>query len=94
MCLIYPLLRPRLAAWRELSWAAALAYGFLPLLNALTTDKHLLNTTVAGDWVMAAFDLTALLFGVLFAVLASRIRKRTADLQAFDDGTTPSVAVS
>ena len=94
LCLIYPLLRPRLAAWRELSWAAAFAFGLLPLVNALTTDKHLLNTIAAGDWIMAAFDLTALAFGVLFALLATRIRKRAPDLQTFDDETTPSVAVS
>ena len=76
VCLLYPLFRPRRAAWRELSWLAALTCGAIPLVNALTTDAHLLNSIAGGDWVMASFDLTALVFGVCFAVMASVIGGR------------------
>ncbi|MEM8814277.1 MAG: PepSY-associated TM helix domain-containing protein [Pseudomonadota bacterium] len=90
-CLLYPLFRPRLEAWRELTWAAALACGSLPIVNALTTDKHLLNSVAAGDRVMAAFDLTALAFGFLFAVLASRLSDQQETAQTVDDEAVDTV---
>ncbi|MEM7501590.1 MAG: PepSY-associated TM helix domain-containing protein [Pseudomonadota bacterium] len=82
VCLLYPLLRPRVAAWRELSWAAAAACFAIPIVNAATTDAHLLNTVPAGDWVLASFDLASFAFAITFAVLASRI------------GRTPRASVS
>jgi len=79
VCLLYPLVRPRRAAWRELAWLAAFACAAIPLVNALTTDAHLVNSIAGHDWVMMAFDLTALFIGLCFAGLAGAIgRKRPA----------------
>jgi hypothetical protein len=63
-------------AWGQLSWVAAGACGALPLLNALTTDRHLGVTLPARDWVLAGFDLSALCVSVLFAVLARLLDRR------------------
>lgn len=62
--------RRRRCAWAEASGVAALAYGLLPAVNFLTTDRHLGVTIPAGDWVLAGFDLCALAAGALFALLA------------------------
>ena len=94
LCLLYPLARPRLAAWRELAWVAAMAYAAIPFLNAITTDVHLVNSIAGGDWVMASFDLSALAFGIVFAVVAAVVgRKRLSD-QKTDIKTGNEVAVS
>ncbi|QKV51960.1 hypothetical protein [Comamonas antarctica] len=50
------------------------ARGALPLLNAITTDRHLVHSLRAGDWVMGGFDLSALALGLAFALWAWRAR--------------------
>jgi uncharacterized iron-regulated membrane protein len=76
--LAYPLLRPVRRAWiEEFSLAAAL-YGSLPIVNALTTERHLGATLPARDWVLAGFDLTMLAFGIGFAAVAWRLQRQTA----------------
>lgn len=57
-------------AWRVQAWGAAIAFGALPLLNLLTTHRHLGQSLPAGDAVMAGFDLTTLAMGLAFARLA------------------------
>lgn len=71
-------LRPTLRGWLEQLGAASLLFTFLPLLNALTTDRHLGVTLPHGDAVLAGFDLTMLAFGVLFAAAAIKVHRRQA----------------
>jgi uncharacterized iron-regulated membrane protein len=75
---LYALLRPAKRAWVELFTFAAAAFALLPVLNALTTDKHLLATIVHEDWALAAVDLTFLAFGAAFGAIAWRLRRRWA----------------
>lgn len=63
--LLHAAFRPRHRAWQEQLSVAALAYAALPLINALTTDRHLGHSLASDDWVMAGFDLTALGIGLL-----------------------------
>jgi hypothetical protein len=74
----YALLRPVKRAWVELFTFAAAAFALLPVLNALTTDKHLLATIAHEDWALAAVDLTFLAFGAAFGAIAWRLRRRWA----------------
>jgi uncharacterized iron-regulated membrane protein len=62
--------RPVDRAWVELCTLAAMSYGLLPILNALTTHRHLGVTLPAGDWVLASIDLAAVAAGSFFAFLA------------------------
>ncbi|MFT4055637.1 MAG: PepSY-associated TM helix domain-containing protein [Novosphingobium sp.] len=80
--LIWPIWRSPRWAWFELLGLAALAFGLLPVLNALTTDRHLAATIPAGDWVLAGFDLIALVVGIVFAAIAIRLRRRAATVSA------------
>ncbi len=73
---LYPIWRQLEKAWVELLWLAAAAYALLPLLNALTTERHLGVSLLQGDWIMAGFDLTMLATGLVFAVFAIRLQKR------------------
>ncbi len=72
----YAALRPEKRAWVEILWMAATAYALIPLVNALTTDRHLGVTIPAGDWPLAGFDFTMLGFGVLFAAIAWKLGRR------------------
>jgi uncharacterized iron-regulated membrane protein len=75
-CLAHGLLRMPARGWVEQFGAAALLYGLIPLLNWFTTNQHLGTSLPAGDWVMASFDLTACVLGVIFAVVARRLQRR------------------
>ena len=57
-----------------LSLSAVLALA-LPVLNAVTTTRHLGASLPAGDWVMAGFDLTALAAGALLGWIAYKAHK-------------------
>lgn len=72
----YAALRPEKRAWVEIFWLAAAAFALIPLVNALTTDRHLGVTIPAGDWPLAGFDLTMLVFGALFATIAWKLGRR------------------
>jgi hypothetical protein len=80
LMLCHAALRPSAAAWKEQLFIAVAAFALLPVINALTTDRHLLNSLVQGDWVMAGFDLTMLLMAACFA-LALFIYQRHRDKQ-------------
>ncbi|WP_295996974.1 PepSY domain-containing protein [Rugamonas sp.] len=69
-------LSPGRAMWRAQLALAALALGGVPLLNGLTTDSHLGVTLLQGRGPLpvAAFDLTLLGLGLLFAYAAWRLR--------------------
>lgn len=79
---VHAALRPTAKVWMEQSWLAALAFALLPLVNALTTDRHLGHALPQDDWVMAGFDLSMLALGVAFALLARYLTKRSRTGQA------------
>ena len=68
-------LRPTARAWREQAALGAAAFGLLPVVNALTTERHLGNSLPADDWVFAGFDLTMLVIGLAFAAAAWGLRR-------------------
>lgn len=76
--LLYAFVRGSRRAWVDTLWLAAAAYTLLPLLNALTTDRHLGVTLPSGDWVLAGFDLTMFTLGATFAYMAVRVQRKWA----------------
>ena len=74
--LLHAFVRPGGPAWVEQLWIAAAAFALLPVVNALTTDKHLGVTLPAEAWGLAGFDLTVLAFGLVFAATALRAGRR------------------
>jgi len=83
--LAYPALRPPTRAWIETLRLAALAYALLPLVNALTTERHLGTSLPAGDWVLAGFDLSMLGLGLLFAHIAHTGWRKPGGFPCQDD---------
>ncbi|THF62528.1 PepSY-associated TM helix domain-containing protein [Pseudothauera rhizosphaerae] len=74
--LLYAMLRPTGKAWTETLWLATAAFGLIPLLNWLTTDKHLGVTIPHGDWVLAGVDLTMLALAALFGAVAWKLGRK------------------
>lgn len=74
----FALLRPLPRAWIELLWAVCAAYALLPILNMLTTDRHLGVTVPHGDWVLAGVDLTLWAMAALFGYMAVKVTRRLA----------------
>lgn len=75
---IYPAFRPPARARVELLWLCAAVYGLLPLLNGLTTERHLGRSISEGDWIMAGFDLVALCCGAVAAICAIKVNSSQA----------------
>lgn len=73
---IYAALRPLKRSWLESLYIAVAAFGLIPVLNFLTTERHLGVTIPHGDWVLAGFDLTMLGFAAAFAYIAYKLKKR------------------
>ncbi|MEM6818126.1 MAG: PepSY-associated TM helix domain-containing protein [Pseudomonadota bacterium] len=94
LCLLYPLARSRQMAWRDLTWVAAVAYGALPVVNALTTDVGLINSINRGDWVMAGFDLTALATGFVLAGAATYMTRKKVVEPAVEQEIVAEMATS
>ena len=76
----YPFLRPLTKFWVEMVAGAAVLCFSIPVINALTTDKHLFATFMAKDWTLFSFDLTMLLFGLMFVFSAFRIQQSKSQL--------------
>jgi uncharacterized iron-regulated membrane protein len=76
--LVFPVFRPVMRAWVESLWVAAALYLLLPVVNALTTQRHLGVTVSHGAWDLAGVDLTAIALGVCFAVAALKVRRHAS----------------
>ncbi|MCX5462703.1 PepSY-associated TM helix domain-containing protein [Alcaligenes parafaecalis] len=68
--------RPLKRAWLELLWLTTAAYALIPVLNMLTTDRHLGITLPYGDWGLAGFDLTMLGLAATFAYIAIKMKRK------------------
>lgn len=49
--------RPVKMAWVETLAACAALYALVPVVNVLTTQRGLISSLIAGDWIFAGFDL-------------------------------------
>lgn len=74
--LIYPIWRPLEKAWVEMLYLAVGVFGLIPILNFITTDRHLGITIPHGDWVLAGFDMSMLIVALFFTLLARNMVKK------------------
>ena len=71
--LVLALVRPPRRAWIELSAVGALLFGAIPLVSALTTDRTLVASLLAGNWTFIGFELTMIAFAVAFACASWKV---------------------
>ena len=76
IALLYPIIRPAKKAWLEQLWFAAFSFVAIPVINALTTERGLINSFKDNDWVYVGFDMTSLFFAVAFLISALFLQRR------------------
>lgn len=76
--LLHAAIRPLRRAWIEQYAFAALLGLAIPVLNALTTHRHLGVSLRQGDWVMAGMDLGLAAMGALAGAVAWKLAARPA----------------
>ena len=92
--LFYALGRPLRRAWIEMLWATAGLFTLIPLLNAVTTDRHLGVSIIQRDWVVAGFDLTMFALGAAYAYIAAKVTRRLKPQLPSASAPTSTVASS
>jgi len=70
--LAHAALRPHKRAWTEQLAAAGILTALLPVANGIG-GAHLGVSVMAGQWQVAAFDLTALIIGLLLVFAAHKV---------------------
>lgn len=88
--LVYSCLRPSLRAWLEVLALAAVAFLLLPVLNALTTQRHMLATLMHRDWALFSVDAVFLALGLMFAWAVWKVHLRISG-RAGSSRTRPAV---
>lgn len=73
---LYTLFRPRQFVARDVFVVGAMICLALPVVNVLTSQRHLGITLINGDWALAGVDLGVLACAALFAVLARRAHQK------------------
>lgn len=74
---VWTLARPAKRAWVEaLAFCGAL-YALVPVMNALTTERGLVPSLVARDWLFVGFDLMMLAMAAACTFAAWKVATRT-----------------
>lgn len=73
---VWSAVRPSARAWTETLAATAVAFALVPIVSALVTDRSLVASLAARDWVFAGFEMTMLLIAAGFGGAASKARRR------------------
>ncbi|MDR7154791.1 putative iron-regulated membrane protein [Sphingobium xenophagum] len=68
--------RPVKQAWIEALAACAGLYALVPVVSALTTQRGLLSSLIAGDWIFAGFDLAMLVMAAACGFTAWKVATR------------------
>ena len=74
---LYSFSRPVFIAWRDCLSLSAVAFLLLPLLNALTTERHLGQTLGQQDWALASVDLVFILLGLMLGWAALKVQRKS-----------------
>lgn len=74
--ILYAFYRPVKKAWIESFYMCSFVFGIIPIINFLTTDKHLGITLVQGDLVLALVDITMLIFALCFGLFGYRLQRK------------------
>jgi len=76
LMLLHAVWRDESEAWREQFMLAGILFALLPVLNGITTDRHLLASLPSGDWSMAGMDLGLFATGLLCSAVALHLHRR------------------
>lgn len=70
------LLRPARRAWTETLGLAAVTFAAIPVVNAATTERGLIPSLHAGDWLFVGFDIAMLAIAALCGFAARKASRK------------------
>ncbi|MCG2841295.1 PepSY domain-containing protein [Sandaracinobacter sp. RS1-74] len=70
---VWTVARPAKRAWIEALSACAALYALVPVVNAFTTERGLVPSLIARDWIFAGFDLAMLTSAAALALAAWKV---------------------
>lgn len=70
---VWGIARPARAGWSEALGAGALLWLSVAVANAVTTERGLVPSILAGDWIFAGFDLVALGMAFFFGLACRKV---------------------
>ncbi|MPT48808.1 MAG: PepSY domain-containing protein [Sphingobium sp.] len=70
---VWAMARPAKRAWVETLAACAMLYALVSIINAITTERGLIPSLIAGNWVFAGFDLVMLATAAACAFTAWKV---------------------
>ncbi len=73
---IHALNFPAKRGWYLQCGFAAFAFGSIPIINLISTNRHLIASISQQQWDLAAVDITFILFGFGFAAASLQLRAR------------------
>jgi len=65
---------PKRAMWTAQLYAGAIAFWLVPIVNGLTTQRHLIASIGAGDWPLAGVDLMCIVLGLGLGLAGWRLQ--------------------
>lgn len=77
LLLVFSLCRSTRKAWTEVFSVAAALYGFLPVMNAYTSQRGTFENLISGDPLYLGFDTVSVILGLGFAVAAWFMKRNT-----------------
>lgn len=86
LAMLYPFMRPPKKVWIEMLSITALAYLLVPVINAMTSQHHIVATFIKGDWTLFTFDFSMLLFSGMMAAAAYYLFKRRNEMPQKSSG--------
>ncbi|MGV6873468.1 PepSY-associated TM helix domain-containing protein [Pseudochelatococcus sp. B33] len=90
---IWTVIRPARRAWIETLTVAGALYAAVPVVSALTTDRGLIPSLIAGDRVFICFDTVMLLAAALFALAARKVATHRPQAARRRKGASKSASV-
>lgn len=85
--------RPTKRAWPEVLAVTAMSFASVPIVSAFTTNRSLVTSFAAGDWLFAGFDVTMLFIAACFGWAALGTRRRLTGSSA-RKGARPNISAA
>ncbi|RJG55900.1 PepSY domain-containing protein [Sphingobium terrigena] len=70
---VWTIARPARHAWIEALAVCAILYALVPIVSAFTTERGLISSLIARDWLFVGFDLMMLATAAAFTLAAWKV---------------------
>lgn len=76
LAILFGFVRSPAKSWRDAMGLASAGFLSVPLLNALTTKRHMIASVARGDWLFVGFDAVMIAIGAVCAFTCVYLHRR------------------